>query len=69
MDYPTLKKWLKDNGYQLVQPRRNSHFFVYAGETRVGTLASTPSDWRSVRNDIGTLRRNGVPIPRKGEPL
>lgn len=68
MDYKKLKRWLKDNGYELAVSGK-SHFAVYSGDKRVGMLACTPSDYRSGLNDIAALRRNGVPIPHKGEPL
>lgn len=67
MDYKTLRRWLKDNGYQLTVSGK-THFFVYRGETRLGTLACSPSDnTRGILNDISALRRNGVPIPHKGK--
>lgn len=67
MDYKTLRRWLKDNGYQLATSGK-SHYFVYSGEKRVGMLPCSPSDYRGVLNTIAQLRQSGVPVPRKGQP-
>jgi hypothetical protein len=55
-----------------LRARRNgAHTKLYDGRRLVATLSSTPSDIRSVRNDIATLRRAGYdvrqsPTKRKG---
>lgn len=66
MDYRGLVKWLKENGYEVAPSRRNVHLGVYAEGKRIGTLPCSPSDNRSIHNDIAHLRRAGVDIPHKG---
>lgn len=40
--------------------RRSGHVKVYLDGRFIGTVAGTPSDWRSWKNDIATLRRRGL---------
>jgi len=42
------------------------HFKVYLDDRYIGSLAGTPSDWRTFKNDIARLRRNGLNITSKG---
>lgn len=58
-------KALEDQGFTVVQSTRN-HYKVYNAKGRlVGTLASTPSDVRSMRNAIAYLRKAGFEWPPK----
>lgn len=38
------------------------HWKVYYQGKFIGTVCSTPSDWRSWKNDIATLKRRGLPL-------
>ena len=50
-----------------VKPCRG-HFKVYVDGALVTTLPGTPSDARSLKNAIATLRRAGLPLTSKGRP-
>ena len=47
-----------------VEPSRSKtgHWKVYLAGVFVGTLAGTPSDWRSMKNALAQLRRAGLDI-------
>lgn len=67
MDNKQLRRWLKENGYVLELSGRG-HIRVRCPQTRkfLGMVAVSPGGGcRSQEGDIATLRRNGVPIPRK----
>lgn len=42
------------------------HWKVYLNGEMIGGLAGTPGDYRSRKNDIARLRRNGLNITTKG---
>lgn len=45
---------------------RSGHYKVYLEGRLIGTIAGTPSEYRSRKNDIANLRRNGLQITSKG---
>lgn len=45
---------------------RTGHYKVYLDGKMIGTIAGTPSEYRSRKNDIANLRRNGLQITSKG---
>ncbi len=50
-------------GWRVVQTRRN-HFAFYSPDGRtIVTIAGTPSDRRTRRNDKARLRRAGLELP------
>lgn len=54
-----LIKALEAQGYS-VQRTRNSHWLIRNPEGKaIATMASTPSDPRSMKNAIAALRRHG----------
>lgn len=53
-------------GGEVIRGRHN-HFKVYYEGRWVGNLPGTPSDRRQELNDIARLRRNGLPIKKRGE--
>jgi len=57
-DVQILIRKLKEQGFTVAQAK-NSHYKVYKDGRLVGTLPATPGDWRSLRNSIAVLRRNG----------
>jgi predicted RNA binding protein YcfA (HicA-like mRNA interferase family) len=62
-DTRKLIKALEDQGFEVVRSKGN-HYVVKLDGRRVATLASTPSDSRSLRNGIAALRRAGFRWPR-----
>ncbi|AEJ94664.1 hypothetical protein FDI63_gp086 [Mycobacterium phage ChrisnMich] len=44
------------------------HFKVYIDGVLTTVFPSTPSDIRSLKNAIATLRRAGLPLTSKGRP-
>lgn len=58
-----LRKLGPPVGYTLTRGKRTGHWKVYDSAGRMVTsMSSTPSDYRSLRNFKGQLRRAGVPI-------
>ncbi len=57
-DLRMLLRELKRQGFQ-VKPTKRGHVRVLRDGQTVGFLAGTPSDWRSHRNAVATLRRAG----------
>jgi len=47
-------------------PGQGGHWKVYLDGRYIGGLCCTPSDHRSMQNDIARLRRNGLRITSKG---
>ena len=45
---------------------RSGHYKVYLEGRLIGTIAGTPSEYRSRKNDIANLRRAGLPLTSKG---
>lgn len=48
---------------------RTGHYKVYLDGRLIGTIAGTPSEYRSRKNDIANLRRQGLQITSKGAPI
>lgn len=46
---------------------RSGHYKVYLEGRLIGTIAGTPSEYRSRKNDIANLRRAGLQINSKGQ--
>lgn len=65
-DYKELHKALKDAGYVL-HTNGHGHYKVIdtLDNKQYGSLPCTPSDHRSLQNDLATLRRKGVDLERK----
>lgn len=60
--YAELVEWLREEGYD-VRTTGSGHLGVFtAGGGRVGTIASTASDHRSLTNDISDMRRVGAKL-------
>jgi hypothetical protein len=64
-DLRKLVKALRAQGF-IVERTAKNHWIVknQAGNT-VAIMASTPSDWRSWKNQLATLRRHGFRWPPK----
>ncbi|AWN04272.1 HicA-like toxin [Gordonia phage Sour] len=45
-----------------VRRAKGQHLKVYLDGHLIGTIPSTPSDWRSLKNARSQLRRNGLGI-------
>jgi len=58
-----LKSLEKDHGLTIVRSH-GGHYKVYRGDRLLTTLSFSPSDSRTHRNQVATLRRMGVSIPR-----
>jgi hypothetical protein len=54
---------LEANGFE-VGPEQGRHRPVFKGGVKVTTLSTTPSDWRSRRNELAPAYRMGLPKPR-----
>lgn len=48
---------------------RAGHIKVYLEGRQIGSMPSTPSEYRSRKNTIADLRRAGLAIDTKGNPL
>jgi hypothetical protein len=70
MDFKTLVKIAKANGWQVETNRKGHPVFWAPGADRAGrptvTGSGTPSDHRSIANLAAQLRREGLPVPHKG---
>jgi hypothetical protein len=61
-----LAKSLEQQGFVFTRTK-SSHMAVFKDGVRIGTMTRTPSDPRTVQNEISLLRKAGAIIPRKGE--
>lgn len=64
-----LVRLLKSEGWTV---RCNKgHYRAYAPDPSIPpvTFASTPSDFRSMKNAVARIRRHGVTIPHRGHPV
>ncbi|WAB09248.1 HicA-like toxin [Gordonia phage LittleMunchkin] len=57
-----LIKQVQAAGAEVRTTKRNPHYKVYLGGRLIGTIPSTPSDWRGIKNSRAQLRRNGLDI-------
>lgn len=64
MDSRELLGWLANHNYE-IRIAGSGHYKIYVGQRAIVTIAATSGGGRGVRNAIATLRRAGVPIPRK----
>lgn len=55
--YKQLISWLADEGYRVKKSKRGHQVVLNSRGARVATLASTPSDFRSLRNAVSMMRR------------
>lgn len=63
-DVKRLVHRLQRSGYD-VRRARSGHWKIRDGEGHLlGTLPSTPSEYRGLKNQLAELRRNGVRIPQ-----
>lgn len=61
-----LIAWLADEGYE-VRPEKSGHRGIYKDGVRLMGLASTPSDHRTLKNEVANCRRNlGIALRRQG---
>ncbi|ACM42253.1 hypothetical protein ATHENA_91 [Mycobacterium phage Athena] len=49
-------------GATVEKSKRNGHYKVYVEGRMIAVIASSASDWRSVKNTIANLRRGGLDI-------
>lgn len=63
-DYKTLRRWLVDQGYQFANGRGGHQRLLRPNGSFLMSWPSSPSEWRSLQNDISQLRRAGVAVPR-----
>ncbi|USH45884.1 hypothetical protein SEA_VIEENROSE_49 [Streptomyces phage VieEnRose] len=60
--YDELTDRLRDQGYAVEQTK--THLGLYEDGNRIATIATSASDWRSIRNICLILRRLGVDVRR-----
>jgi hypothetical protein len=63
-DTKKLVKAAEAQGFS-VTPTRNGHLSVSKDGRRIAVIAGTASDWRTWRNTIADLRREGFQWPPK----
>lgn len=61
-DLKKIVKALRKAGYT-VETTKRGHVKVTREDRLVATFSGTPSDWRSLRNTLSVLRRDGFDWP------
>lgn len=62
-----MQRRIEEAGGEVRPSRRGGHYKIYFEGRLIASLPSTPSDWRSERNDIAQMRRAGLPIAKRKE--
>lgn len=62
-DLRKLIKSLRDQGFIVEETKKNHWTVRNTMGRKVATLSSTPSDWRSWKNNLSILRREGFRWP------
>ena len=61
-----LEVALKAHGFEMARGKRGGHANLYLNGRRVGAIATTPSDWRGVMNQVSSIRKTtGVDIAKE----